>query len=61
MPKQNGPDRIGFISSNTLVPRSQTLLRCLGSMANHFFQEVKFNSRELDNIVLACTSDNLVL
>ena len=31
---KNSPGIIGFASSNTLVPRSQTLLRCLGSLPN---------------------------
>ena len=37
MSKQKEPGRFEFTSSNTIVPRSQTLLRCLGSMTNRFF------------------------
>ena len=35
--QKNGPDRFGFALSNTRLPRSQTLLRCLGSMTNYVF------------------------
>ena len=35
-PNKNSQSRFGFASSNTLVPRSQTLLRCLGLLANYF-------------------------
>ena len=36
-PNKNSQSRCGFASSNTRLLRSQTLLRCLGSMANYFF------------------------
>ena len=36
-PNKNSHGRFGFTLSNTLVPRSQSLLRCLGSTANWFF------------------------
>ena len=35
-PNKNSQSRFGFALSNTLVPRSQTLLRCLGSLVNYF-------------------------
>ena len=39
-PNKKEPGRFGFSSSNTRLPRSQTLLRFLGSMANYFFSHV---------------------
>ena len=35
-PNKNILDRIGFTSLNTLVPRDQILLGCLGSMTKYF-------------------------
>ena len=57
-------DRSGFASSNTLVPRSQTLLRSEVSQINgkNTFLVIsgsQADPRELDDIVLAHTSDNL--
>ena len=36
-PNKNGSDRFSFALSNTRLPRSQTLLRCLGLLTNWFF------------------------
>ena len=61
-PNKNSPIRFRFASSNTLVPRSQTLLRCLDPCQIDFLVSSgsQADLRELDNIVFARTSDNSV-
>ena len=43
-PNKNRPSRFGFASSNTHLPRSQTLLRCLRSMVNWFSRFLRKSS-----------------
>ena len=43
-PNITGPSRIIFVSLNTIVSRSQVLLRCLGLLANCFFNHLRKSS-----------------
>ena len=53
---------VHLMGNPAVVPSSQTLLRCLGPMEIDFLVSSgsQADLRDLDDIVLACTSGNLV-
>ena len=52
---KNRPSWIGFASSNTRLLRYQTLLRCIGSYGNYFFNVVKEVKLICVRLIISCS------